>query len=55
MLPIKSQLKPNQIADKKVKNIKAYVLNGDIHSKTDLKNTNAVEHIAKKIFKDFGN
>lgn len=32
-----------QIADKKVKNIKAYVLNGDIHDKNDFENTNAVE------------
>lgn len=32
-----------QIADRKVKNIKAYVLNGDIHDKNDFENTNAVE------------
>ena len=32
-----------QIADKKVKNIKAYVLNGDIHDKNDFENTNTVE------------
>lgn len=32
-----------QIADKKVKNIKAYVLNGDIHDKNDFENINTVE------------
>ena len=32
-----------QIADRKVKNIKAYVLNGDIHDKNDFENTNTVE------------
>ena len=32
-----------QIADRKVKNIKAYVLNGDIHDKNDFENTNSVE------------
>ena len=39
-----------QIADRKVKNIKAYVLNGDIHDKNDFENTNAVEI---KDFNDF--
>ena len=39
-----------QIADRKVKNIKAYVLNGDIHDKNDFENANTVEI---KDFSDF--
>lgn len=44
MLPIKSQLKSNvKLLIEKFKNIKAYVLNGDIHDKNDFENANAVE------------